>query len=814
MLQDLWQDIRYGARRLTGSPGFTTVALLTLALGIGAISAIFTLVNAVLLGGLPYNDPERLVLLGGEMHKDNEISPHPMGYADLQALQGNAALESVAAVTGARSFNLAAEGEVEHITGEMVTTDFFRVLGVRPQVGRTFHAEEDQPPSSARVVILSDDLWQRRFGGDRGIIGQNIQLSDQSYQVIGVMAPGFRGLSDEAQLWLPLGLAHNIYGPHYTEMRMFRWLSGVARLKPGVSPQQARESLDATALALEREFPADNEGFRIAPTPLFDAYFGELRPKLLALLGASALVLLIACVNVANLLLARASARGREMSLRSALGAGSLRLIRQLLTESLLLAVIGSLVGLLVASWFSSLLVATSGMTFASFLDFGVDWTVIGVTFGLSVLAGILFGLVPALIAARVNLQEGLKEGSQSAGVGSGRRRFQSALVVAEVALALSLLAGAGLMIKGLRGFLSTDLGFEPDNLLTLRLDLTSERYKENEPVFALVREALARVEGVAGVESATMEGPGFPTGTFYGAHLLYADREAEPLSALRHAVTPGYFKTLGIPLLAGREFTAEDTRDAPRALVVSKTMAERYWPGEDPLGKRLKGTQPGDPEFTVVGVAADVRHAGLAPQQGPADPDLYSCAYQSPPRSPSLITLLIRTSVPPEQVVASVQQAIKEVAPDLPTYDVATMTERLEQQTAEARFLVFLMTVFAGLALTLAAIGVYGVLAYTVTQRTREIGIRVALGAHRNQVIGMVVRRGLALVSIGVAAGLVVVMVCNRFVESWLYGVSPSDPLTLLGTAVVLLLVALAASYLPARRATRIQPVIALRSE
>ncbi|HEX2223157.1 MAG TPA: ABC transporter permease [Thermoanaerobaculia bacterium] len=814
MLQDLWQDIRYGTRRLAGSPGFTAVALLTLALGIGAISAIFTLVNAVLLGGLPYGEPERLVLLSGELHKDNEVTPYPVSYLDLQALQGNAALDGFAAVTGARPFNLQAEGEVEHISGEMVTADFFRVLGVEPQVGRTFRAEEDRPPGSARVVVLSDDLWRRRFGGDRGIVGKNVQLSDQSYQVIGVMKPGFLGLSDEAQLWLPIGLAHNIYGPHYIEMRMFRWLSGVARLKPGVSAEQARQSLDQTALALEREFPEDNEGIRLAAMPLFDAYFGELRPKLLALLGASALVLLIACVNVANLLLARASARGREMSLRSALGAGSFRLIRQLLTESLLLAVIGSLVGLLVASWFSGLLVATSGMTLASFLDFGVDWTVIGVTFGLSVLAGALFGLVPALLAARVNLQEGLKEGSQSAGVGSGRRRFQSALVVAEVALALSLLAGAGLMIKGLRGFLSTDLGFQPENVLTLRLDLTSERYKENEPVFALVREALARVEGVAGVEGAAMEGPGYPTGGPFGSHLIYADREAEPLTPLRHHVTPGYFQTLGIPMLAGRDFSAEDTREAPRAMVVSESMAKRYWPGEDPLGKRLKGMQPGDPEITVVGVVGDVKHAGLTTGQGSLEPDVYFCAYQSPPRSPSLLTLLVRTSVPPEQVVAPVQQAIKEVAPDLPTYDVATLQDLLDQQTAEARFLVFLMSVFAGLALTLAAIGVYGVLAYTVTQRTREIGIRVALGAHRNQVIGMVVRRGLALVSVGVLAGLVVVMVCNRFVTSWLYGVSPSDPLTLVGTAVVLLLVALAASYLPARRATRIQPVIALRSE
>jgi putative ABC transport system permease protein len=814
LIQDFWQDIKYGARRLAGSPGFTAVALLTLALGIGAISAIFTLVNAVLLGGLPYDHPERLVQLNGQMQRNNDVGFWPLGYLDLQELQKNDTFDALAAVTNPRSFNLEADEQVEHITGEMVSPAYFRVFGVGTRLGRTFQPSEDQPPGSAHVVVLSNDLWQRRFGSDPQIVGKTIRLSEQPYEVIGVMKPGFRGLTDEAQLWLPLGLAHSIYGAHYTEMRQWRWLTGVGRLRAGISPEQATKAMEAASLGLQREFPMENEGFSILVTPLFDAYFGDLQPRLLALLAASALVLLIACTNVGNLLLARASARGREMSLRSALGAGGFRLIRQLMTESLLLAVVGSLIGLVVASWFSSLLIAKSGMALASFLDFKIDWTVVAVTFGISVVSGLLFGLVPAVLAARVNLQEGLKEGSQSAGLGRGRRVFQSALVVLEVGLALALLAGAGLMIKGLRGFLDTDLGFEPKNLLTLRLDLTADRYKDNERVYALMRETLQRVKGVAGVESVAMEGPGFPTGGFYGVHLVQEGKpEAPPVIAIRHHVSPGYFQTLKVPLLAGRDFSEEDIATGQRVLVVSKTLADRHFPGENPVGKLLKGPQPGDPVLTVIGMVADMRHTGLTTQES-LDPDVYVPAYQSPPRSPSLLTILVRTSVPPDTLVAPVQDAIKQAAPDLPSYDVATMETLLEKQTAEARFLVFLMSVFAGLALVLAAIGVYGVLAYTVSQRTREIGIRVALGARREQVIGMVVRRGVVLVAFGVALGLVLVLTGNRALQSWLYGVSPTDPLTLAGTAVVLLLVALAASYVPARRATRIQPVTALRSE
>lgn len=813
-MQDLWQDIRYGARRLIRSPGFTTVALLTLALGIGAVSSIFTLVNSILLSSLPYPKPENLVYLSGQMSRDNNIGGWPVGYMDLNEARDRAGVfEGVGTMTNPRSFNLTAEGEVEHITGEMVSADYFKVLGVSTVLGRSFSVEEARPPGAARVVVLSHDLWERRFGSDPAIVDKTIQLSEQPYTVIGVAKAGFRGMTDEAQLWMPIGLAHSIYGAHYTEMRPWRWLSGVARLKDGVTPEQAQKGLETLFVSLEKEYPADNEGFRLVLTPLSEAFTGDLKPKLLALLGASALVLLIACTNVANLLLARASSRRREMSLRSALGAGSFRLVRQLLTESLLLSIAGCVLGLFVASWFAKLLVTSSGMTLPSFLRFDVDFTVVGVTFALALVSGLLFGLVPAWMATRVNLQEGLKEGAQGSGVGAGRSRFQSGLVIAEVALALSLLAGAGLMIKGLRQHLGTDLGFETENLLTLRLDLTAERYKDDERVFALARQVLEQSRSVAGVTNVALEGPGYPTGGMYGIHLVQEGKpDAPAVMGVRHHVSPGYFKTLGIPILAGRDLNAEDVKAAPEVVVVSKTLAERHWPGENPIGKRLRGPQPGDPIITVVGMVADVKHNGLSDM--PLDPDLYLSLNQNPPRSPSIVTVMARTSVPPTSVVAPLQSAIKQAVPELPSYDVATMQDLLDRQTAEARFLVFLMSVFAGIALVLASIGVYGVLAYTVNQRTREIGIRVALGARRDQVIGMVIRRGLTLVSIGVAAGLIVVLICNRFVESWLYGVSPSDPATLAGTAIILLFVALAASYLPARRATRIEPVIALRQE
>jgi putative ABC transport system permease protein len=815
-MRDLWQDIRYGIRRLIASPGFTTVSVLTLALGIGATSSIFTLVNAILIRSLPYRQPDRIVYVGGMMRQDDgTVTDWPAGYLDLRDLahQGNV-FTDLALVTNVRSFNLTADAEVEHITGEMVSSNYFHLLGAGTTLGRTFLPEEDAPPDGTRVAVLSDDLWQRRFGADRTIVGRTIMLSEQPYQVIGVMKPGFRGLTDQAEVWLPLTVSHALYGPHYTEMRQWRWLRGLARLRPGVSIAQAQRAMDGATAAMQKEFPADDKGMGVKLTALPEVFIGDLRFQLFVLLAAAAFVLLIACTNVANLLLARGSSRRKEMSLRSALGAGSFRLVRQLLTESLLLSLFGCVLGLLLADWFARLLVGASGMTLPSFFRFEVDPVVVAVTLAISVAAGVVFGLVPALMAAKINLQEDLKEGAQSTTVGTGRRLFQSGLVIAEVAVALVLLAGAGLMIKGFRQFLRTDLGFRTENLLTLRLDLTAERYADNERVFALERQVLDRVRALPGVTNAAFEGPGYPTGGWYGGHFQLADRpEQEPVAVIRHHVSPGYFQTLGVHLLAGRDFTPEDRAGAPPVLIIGDAMAKRYWPGQNPIGKRLKGGNPKNPEITVIGMTAPIKHGGLLAQEG-VDPDVYIPSLQSPPRSPSILTLLVRTSVPPKNLVNPIRGAVKEAASDLAVYDAATMQELLDRQTAQGRFLAFLMTVFSLLALTLAAIGVYGVISYIVSQRTREVGIRVALGARKGAVIGLVVRRAVSLVALGVAAGLVLAFAFNRFVQSQLYGVSPNDPATLAGTALVLLLVALAASFLPARRATRIEPVITLRAE
>jgi predicted permease len=815
-MRDLWQDIRYGARRLARTPGFTAAAVLTLALGIGATSSIFSLLRAVLFEALPYKDPGSLVLVRGLMTREAP-EDWPISWLDIHDLRAEQKVFSgLAAVGDDMTYNLGSTGEPEHVAGEMVTADYFDLLGLRPAVGRTFLAEEDQASGDARVVILGHDLWKRRFGGDPAIVGRAVQLNEEPYTVVGVMPPGFRGLTDISEVWLPAGISGSTLGAHYVEMRRYRWMFAVARLAPGVSVQRAQQELDTIFARMAQEYPDSNEHFSVRLKPLAEAWFGDLRPQLLVALGAAAFVLLIACTNVANLLLARAAGRQKEMSVRTALGAGRGRLVRQLLAESLVLSLLGCAVGLLLAWWATGLLAGSGAITLRSFVQPRIDLEVAAATVALALLCGLLFGLAPAVLATRINLQAGLKEGALATTSAPGRRRFQAGLVIAEVGLALALLTGAGLMIKGFQQFLHTDLGLRPEGVLTMQLDLTGERFADSDVYRAAARQLYDRISAIPGVESVGMEGPGIPTGEWNSASFSLEDRpDLEPVSFLRHHVTPRYFETLGIQVVEGRDFTPQDAHGTgPPVMIVSQALAKRYYP-EGALGKKIK-PGPRDsplPWFTIIGVVRDVNHRGLGGQVQ-TDPDLYMAVFQSPARSPTRLAVLVRSRQPPSSLLPQIRQAIREVAPSLSAYDVRTLQDRLNKQTARGRALVRLMTVLAGIALLLAIVGIYGLLSYTVTQRVREIGVRMALGADRGRVVGLVVRGALALIAAGLVLGLLAVLVLNRFLTSLLYGVSPTDPGTLAATALLLLGVALAASCLPALQATRISPVTALRME
>ena len=816
-MDTLWQDVRLALRTARGNPGFTSLVVLTLALGIGATCAIFTLLNATLLGSLPFREPDRVVLIRGEMRKDATPAEWPVGYQDLESLRAETkSFSALAQASSVRSFNLAADGEVEHITGELVGPDYFAALGMRPALGRFFTLDEARPPGAAQVVVLSHALWNRRFGADRSVLGKSIELNEQRYAVIGVASPGAAGLTDQAQVWLPIGLAHGVYGPHYTEMRQFRWMSGVARLRPGVTLAEAERDMEAASARMRTAFPVENEACSLRLTPLPELLFGDLRRPLFSLLAASGFVLLIACVNVANLLLARASARRREMAVRLAIGAVPGRIVRQLLTESVVVVIAAAVLALALGWWTTRLLASSGAVSLQSFQQVRLDPVVVTVTLVIAVACAVGFGMAPAWLASRVSPLEGLNESAKGATSGVKRRRFQDALVAAEVVLALTLLVGAGLMIKGIRQFLATDLGFAPERVLTLRMDLTAERWRDNERVWALARATVERVTGVPGVQSVALEGPGLPTSGYYAAHFTRGDDgSSTPTQYMsrRHHVTPGYFATLGIGFLGGRDFAMSDAGNTPRVAIISETYAKRIWPDGAAIGRQLRTIGNTPQLITVVGVVRDVSHAGLN-AEATAMPDVYIPLLQSPPRSPSLVAMHVRSDGDPTRLAEPVSRAFRDVEQDLPLYDVRTLQSRIDEQTNAARTLVFLMSAFATLALVLAAIGIYGVIAYMVSQRTREIGIRSALGAQRGDVVRLMLGNGLRPVAIGAVLGLGGVFALNRFLTAFLYGVSPTDPATLAATSLVLFAAALAASLVPAWRATRISPMTALRSE
>ncbi|HYY97748.1 MAG TPA: ABC transporter permease [Pyrinomonadaceae bacterium] len=809
VLGDFWQDLRYGLRALRKHPGFTAVAVTALALGIGANTAIFSVVNTVLLRPLPYKDPDRLVMVWEDdtKHGYPRDTPAAANYVDWR--EQNGVFEGMAALAD-QSFNLTGMGDPERLEGKRASANLFNILGVEPLLGRGFLPEDDQP-GAGRVVVLSHGLWQRRFGADPKVIGRALELNGQSYTVVGVMPPSFQFPSPEDELWVPIAFTQQeaaSRGRHY--------LNVVARMKPGVSVEQAQAEMSTIAARLQQQYPDYNTELGAVVVPLHEQVVGDIRPALLVLLGAVGFVLLVACANVANLLLARAAARQKEIALRVALGASRARLVRQFLTESVLLAALGGVVGLLLALWGVNLLKAFIPDSISQVKAIAVDAKVLGFTLLVSLLTGLIFGLAPATQSSNFNLNETLKEGGRDTASGSRGKRIRSLLVVAEVAVSLVLLIGAGLLINSFLRLRSVEPGFKPGNLLTMGVELSEQKYPDLARRTAFYDDLISRVEALPGVRSASVTNwiPLVSQGDSVGVSVdgLPDPGPGKKPIVVTRIVGPHYFKTMGIQLVRGRDFDERQDRvDAPAVVVVSEATARRFWPGEDPVGKRITPGTPTTPEdwCQVIGVVKDVRQFDLAAEPRPQMYLNYPQADFFAPRH-----LVVSTSVDPLGLAGAVRKAVWEIDRDQPVSNVRTMEDVLSESLARQRFSMLLLGVFAGLALVLAAVGLYGVMSYTVAQRTREIGVRMALGAQTGHVLRLVVAQGLKLALVGVALGLVAAFMLTRVMSSLLFGVSPTDPATLAVISLVLVGVALLASYIPARRATKVDPLVALRHE
>ncbi|MGB7921783.1 MAG: ABC transporter permease [Pyrinomonadaceae bacterium] len=814
MIETLWQDVRYGMRMLLKRPGFTLVAVLALALGIGANSAIFSVVNAVLLRPLPFDDPERLVVVWEKRPRQNRdaVPASPADFVDWQ--KQNQVFERMAAHMP-RAFNLTGAGEPEQIVGQLVTADFFSVLGVKAAEGRTLLAEVDRP-GGERAVVISHALWQRRFGGDRSLVGKSIRLDDEGVTVVGVMPPAFQYPEGDSEMWVAsravVPEASLPGNPDPLTIRSLHYLNVIARLKQGVTREQAQAEMETISGRLEQQYPNENTGHTSRVVSLHEQLVGDVRPALLVLLGAVGFVLLIACANVANLLLARATARQKEMSIRTALGAGRLRLVRQLLTESTLLSLMGGAVGLMLALWGVDLLVALSPEDLPRLKEISLDGRVVGFTLSVSVLTGMIFGLAPALQASKQDLSGALKESARGASSGIGRRRTRNLLVIAEVALALVLLVGAGLMVRSFWRLQQADPGFNPQNVVSMELSLPSSKYAKEEQMADFYKKVIGRIETLPGIESvgATWMLPlsGQDAGSGFEIEGRPPSAPGEGQRSTFSSVTPRYFRTMGIPLIKGRDFNDQDTATTPGAVIINETFARRYFPGEDPLGKRMRRGGENKPWLTVVGIVGDVKHLSLA-----AEPrtEFYLSSLQSPQ---SFMNVVVRTASDPVNLMAAIRQEVWAVDRDQPVANVETMRQLVANSVASARFNTLLLGVFASVAMILAAVGIYGIMAYSVIQRTHEIGIRMALGAGRRDILRMVVGQGMTLAVVGVAIGLLASFALTRVMSSLLYGVTATDPLTFAGVALALVVVALLACYIPARRATKVDPMVALRYE
>jgi putative ABC transport system permease protein len=807
-MDSLVKDLKFAFRSLLKRPGFMAVAVVTLALGIGGSTAIFTVVDAALLRGLPYKQPDRLVHLWEKTPQD-AFSKREFSYPDYQDYQKNNVFEGLAAYTGGRVL-LSGYGETESVGGPRVSANFFSVLGVEPILGRTFQAGEDQQ-GGPRVAILSYALWQRRFGGDAAVIGRGLTINGESYQVVGVLPSSFQFALRNGELFIP-------YQPTQNQLtrRFMHGTNLIGRLKPGVDEAQAQSELAVIASRIEQEHNQSHAGTTMRIVPLQEEVIGAVRPILLVLLAAVGFVLLIACANVASLLLTRSLARQKEVAIRSALGASRWRVMRQLLTESMLLSLIGGAAGLLIAYWGVPALVSALpqnqliAMPFLKTLS--LDAGILTFSFALSLLTGLIFGLAPALQSSRLDLNEVLKEGGRNMSAGAGHR-LRSAMVVTEIALAVVLLVGAGLMMKSLLRLLETDVGFKTDNLLTMTMVLPPAKFTEANQLVNFSDQIQERVRSLPGVTNAgtvdILPLNGGNTTRFYidGDPVPPPGKEIE---ANMRFVSDTYFQTLGVPLIAGRMFDQRDTPDKPPVVLIGKTIADRLFAGRDPVGRRIRYNAIQADPIEIVGVVGDVKITGL---DQAIKPVLY---YPYRQNAGPTANIVVRTNGDPAALSASVRNEIRNLEPDAAILNVNTMEQMIAQTPASfmRRFPALLISIFAAVALLLASIGIYGVVSYSVSQQTHYIGVRMALGASPSDILRMVLKQGLVLAVAGVVIGIVAALGLMRLLSTLLFEVSTSDVTTFATVAVTLFVIALVACYLPARRATKVDPLVALRYE
>jgi len=816
-METLLKDVRFAVRRLRKTPGFSAIVLLTLALGIGANTAIFSVVNTVLLRPFPYRDPERLVIVDHFYPSLNnlEAGASAPGFRDLR--DKTSLFDGVFVMTGWAPALTGSGSDPQRLQGTRASALMFRTLGVAPALGRAFLPEEDVPGRN-RVVVLSYGFWQRQFGGDRSVVGKPILLNGEQYDVIGVMPASFRNVFDRpTDLWTPLALTPDDLSDNG---RTREWLTLVARLGPGIGVERARGELKAFASQLRAQFPnAYASDWTLKVTPLNEKVSGNIRPALLVLLGAVGFVLLIACANVANLLLARAASRIKEVAIRSALGATRRDLVRQLLAESVLLAVVGGALGLGLAWLAMRGVVALKPANVPRIADLRVDGFVALFTLGVSVATGLLFGLAPAVQTSRTNLQETLKEGGRSSSSDRSGHTLRRVLVVAEVALALTLLTGAGLLIKSLTRLQGVDPGFDPSNLLTFTVSVPNARYRSDTARIQYFDRVIEEVRAVPGVTAvgitSTMPFSGnWSTGSFTVEGYQPPPGKPAPWGDQR-VVSPGFFTALRVPLLKGRVFTERDDARGPAVAVVDEEMVRRYWANTDPIGKRITFDDPERDSvvrwITVVGVVGHTKHEGLDAENRV---QLYHPYRRGGPFGGNAMSFAVRTVGDPNRALPAIRSAVHAVDRDVPLAAVSTMEANIANSMGQRRFAMLLLGLFAAMAVVLASIGIYGVMSYSVTQRSHEIGVRMALGAARRNVLSMVMRQGLLLVGAGVVIGMAGAFGLTRLIASQLYAVRPSDPATFTLVALVLVAVAALATLIPAMRATRVDPVVALRDE
>ena len=801
-MDSLLKDIRYGFRGLLKRPAFTVIALVALALGIGANTAIFSLVNAVVLQPLPFPEPDQLVWVYGNIRNGgNRASVSPLDFLDYRSQ--NKTFEQLAASgTLPMPLNLTGSGDPERIMASTVTGNYFDTFKVAPAIGRGFTLENEKTGQD-QVTVLSHEFWQKHFAGDPAILSKTIILDSKPYQVIGVMPAGL-SLPQSAELWVPMTFDVN---PDMKQ-RKAHFLRPIGRLKPGVTLLQAQADTDVIAAQLAEQFPDSNTGWNLRLLSLREQLVGSSRTTVFILFGAVGLVLLIACANVANLLMVRAAARQKEIALRTALGASRLRIIRQMLTESLLLSILGGALGALLAIWGVQLLVSLSADSLPRTVDVRIDATVLAFTLLISIVTGLLFGLAPAFRTTKVNLSDSLKDGARGS-EGVMRNRTRSLLVVFESAVAVVLLIGAGLLVRSLIALQNVDPGFDSNNVLTLRLDLPHKKYSDEEKAANFWQQLETRVASLPGVQSV-----GLVTELPLSGQLndLPFTVEGRPPVSIDQAfdadfrrVNQNYFSAMRIPLLRGRNFTEQEVRQGDRVTLVSQTLVDSVFPNEEPLGKRLISAMGGQP-FEIIGVVGDIRHQSLGGQPFPA--------MYFPTRNIGRFNLAIRTQGDPLSIVGAVRKEVHALDPDQPIAAVRKMSDWVESSTAGPRYRTTLLGMFAALAMILAATGIYGVMSYSVAQRTHEIGVRMALGARQGDVLKLVVRQGMLLTLVGVILGLLGAFALTRVMQSLLFGVTAKDPFTFSVVAGLLIAVAFVACFIPARRATKVDPLVALRYE